>query len=90
MAHYRFIVPGKEIQGLRIRRNFFGKAILQVCYNLIDVTYPGRHASVEGHSDWEDVKANNLVEVTAVNNLLAKLDKDETCQKIVKPPPSTL
>ena len=90
MPRPAFIIPGNKIQGLRIRKGFANRAILQVCYDLVDVTYPGRHSPVEGHSAWKDIDTNNLVEVTAVSNLLAKFDKDETCQKIVKPPPSSL
>ena len=69
------IVPGNEIQGLRIRKSFTNKAVLQVCYNLIDVSIPGRSKKAEGCSQWVDVDANNLEEVTAVSNFLAKLNK---------------
>ena len=75
MTRFAMIVPGNEIQGLRIRKGFANRTVLQVCYNLIDVSIPGHHKKADGCSQWKDVEANNLEEVTAVSNLLAKLNK---------------
>ena len=64
----------REIADLRIRRSWWGKAVLQVRRRLVrPVLFPrGGYESV-GVGPWRDVRANNLTEVFAVTALLASV-----------------
>jgi hypothetical protein len=64
-----------KVAGLRVRRGWFGRAILEVSYYQTRVCYAWQEPKPGGTSEWRRVDMNDPDEVVAVSQYLKECNK---------------